>query len=127
MNKHRNLDQIRAANAINVKIARKPGDSKAIAKKVPTMIMENGLIATAAFALESNVDGYECVFVNGIIPHLKSLRMLPGQRLEDLRGFTSDLCDVESAELRVITSESLAYLNYLRRFAAKNTQPDNEE
>jgi CRISPR/Cas system CMR-associated protein Cmr5 small subunit len=112
----KNLEQIRAKNAMNVEIDRNEKDSKSIAKKVPTMILENGLLAAAAFALESNVKGYRSVFENGIIPHLGEVDKLPGEHT-DLQGFISDLTVCDSSVLRRITSEIMAYLNYLRRFA----------
>lgn len=114
----KNLEQIRAKNAMNVEIDRNEKDSKSIAKKVPTMILENGLLATATFALESKVKGYRSVFENGIIPHLKDkdIDELPGEHT-DLRGFIGDLTARDSTVLRRITSEIMAYLNYLRRFA----------
>lgn len=113
----RNLEQIRAANALNVKIEKdSDNDSNSIAKKVPSMIIENGLLATAAFSFESNKKGYKSVFENGIIPHLASLNRLPGSS-KDLEEFIADLSKIESSRLRAITSETMAYLNYLRRFA----------
>jgi CRISPR/Cas system CMR-associated protein Cmr5 small subunit len=115
-----NLEQIRAKNALNVKIERKESDSKAIAKKVPSMIIENGLIATAAFACESNVKGYRSVFENGIIKHLadKDVGLFTKENMtleEFIEYLTGEV--VSSAQLRVITAEVMAYLNYLRRFA----------
>ena len=114
--KSKNLEQIRAKNALNVMIDRDEKDSKSIAKKIPAMILENGLIATAAFAEESNVRGYRSVFENGIIKHLEDIDLLPGNQ-DKLKGFIEDLTTVDSAGLRVITAETMAYLNYLRRFA----------
>ena len=113
-----NLEQVRAKNAMDVKIEREEKDSKSIAKKVPTMILENGLIGAAAFALESNVKGYRCVFENGIIKHLadKDISLLPGTNTS-LEGFIRDLTAISSAKLRMVTAEVLAYMNYLRRFA----------
>ena len=35
----------------------------------------------------------------------------------ELKGFIKHLTTVDSSELRVITAETMAYLNYLRRFA----------
>lgn len=112
----KNLEQIRAKNAMDVEIERNEKDSKSIAKKVPTMILENGILAAAAFALESNVKGYRSVFENGIIPHLRDIGDLPDEQT-DLRGFISYLTGCDSNVLRRITSEIMAYLNYLRRFA----------
>ena len=114
----RNLEQIRANNALGVKIERDEKDSKSIAKKVPAMIMNNGLIGAAAFAQESNVEGYQCVFENGIIKHLrdKDIQLIQCKSC-DIGEFIAELTKVSSTKLRVITAEVMAYLNYLRRFA----------
>ena len=114
----RNLEQTRAKNALEVKIEREEKDSKSIAKKVPAMIMNNGLIGAAAFAKESNVKGYRCVFENGIIRHLcdKDIQLLQEKKY-NLEGFIAELTNVSSTKLRIITAEVMAYLNYLRRFA----------
>lgn len=119
----KNLSQIRAANSINIKIKKDKEDSKTIAKKVPAMIIENGLIATAAFAIESDKKGYKSVFEDAIIPHLQHnlIAIVPekyeNRTTNDLGGFIRYLTLIDSAKLRLITSESLQYLNYLRRFA----------
>lgn len=124
----KNLNQIRAANSINITIKKDKEDSKTIAKKVPAMIIENGLIATAAFAIESNKSGYKSVFEDAIIPHLQHnlIAIVPNQTkdekdnsfyIKDLDSFIKYLTLVDSAILRLITSETLQYLNYLRRFA----------
>ena len=114
-----NLDQIRAKNALaaandNRFTGANDGD---IVKKVPTMIMNNGILAAAAFANEDK-GGYSDVF-RVVIEHLKSVNRLPGQNTE-LLGFINDLCCKDSAVLRDVTAESIAYLSYLRRFAKKN-------
>ena len=112
-----NLEQIRAKNALNVKVAGGANDG-AVVKKVPSMILENGILAAAAFANENKGQGYADVFEAGIIPHLKSINKLPGDNT-DLRGFIDDLTNVSSSTLRRTTTETMAYLSYLRRFASK--------
>ena len=113
----RNLDQIRAANALAAKNSIKGGvNDGEVVKKVPSMIMNNGLLAAAAFAVETR-KGYEDVF-KAIIDHLKYLKRLPGTHT-DLEEFISDLSVSDSVILRDITAEAMAYLNYLRSFARK--------
>lgn len=121
----KNLDQQRAANALNVNIRGGAGGGEAVAKKVPTMIRENGILGAAAFALETG-KGYEDVF-NAIIAHLATVGRLPkppsqsspsSQSSQSLLGaFIAALCETDATTLRAVTAESLAYLNYLRRFA----------
>jgi CRISPR/Cas system CMR-associated protein Cmr5 small subunit len=112
----KNLEQIRAKNALEAasKCKFTGKDDGKVVKKVPTMIMNNGLLAAAAFAAETP-KGYKDVF-NAIIVHLESTNNLPGKE-KQLQGFINDLCETDSSELRQITSETIAYLNYLRRFA----------
>ncbi len=111
----KNLEQIRAKNAL--KAANNPEykfcgkDGGQIVKKIPTMILENGILATIAFAVEDkNKGGYEDVF-RACIKHLDK-RFSP---VEFLRELTND----DSANLRAVTAETMAYLSYLRRFVKK--------
>ncbi|MBS5532358.1 hypothetical protein KH017_16335 [bacterium] len=121
----KNLDQIRAANAICHRNTVFPGaEGGEVVKKVPTMIRDNGILAAAAFAAESKGhDGYKNpghkkVF-DCIIGHLASegVRLLNGSM--SLEDFIQYLATGDSAVLRNITAESMEYLNYMRRFARK--------
>lgn len=127
----KNLEQIRAKNALNVKINSEEGESDSIAKKVPAMIMTNGILAAAAFALNKQRDfekkpnrdmskkpGYVQVF-EAIIHHLQDKEIhLLDVSVCSLEKFIATLTtDTDSCKLRLITAETMAYLNYLRRFA----------
>jgi len=109
----KNLEQIRAKDAFEAannsayKFNGKNGGD--IVKKVPTMILENGLLAALAFSLETG-KGYEDVF-KACITHL-------GKNLS-LDKFLEELINNDSSNLRAVTAEIMAYLNYLRRFANK--------
>lgn len=116
----KNLNQIRAKNAIDVKIDSNAEDSKSMAKKVPAMIMENGIIATAAFALDNNKSGYKSIFEKGIIPHLEELHLLETKM--NLLDFIEHMQIIDASELRHITTETMEYLSYLRRFASLNQE-----
>jgi CRISPR type III-B/RAMP module-associated protein Cmr5 len=109
----KNLEQERAKNALEAannqeyKFAGASGGD--IVKKVPTMIMDNGILAAMAFAVEDrNKSGYEDVF-KASIRHL-------GVN-SSVKEFLHKLTMKDSSELRAVTSEIMAYLNYLRRFA----------
>lgn len=124
----KNLDQIRAANALNVNIREGKGGGESVAKKVPAMIRENGILGAAAFAFDAGV-GYEDVF-NAVIAHLATVGCLPSAAPKSspspsssqslLSAFIAALGAADAATLRAVTAESLAYLNYLRRFAKKS-------
>lgn len=113
----KNLEQLRAKNAIaaapTIEKAKEGG--RAVAKKVPAMILANGFIGAMAFAIEKKC-GYESVF-QAIITHLQSANAMYGISQTGLKGFLDELCGKDAATLRAITDESMAYLNYLRRFA----------
>jgi CRISPR-associated protein Cmr5 len=114
-----NLDQLRAAHALaaasTIGQGSEGGDN--VAKKVPTMIRENGILAAAAFACETG-SGYKDVF-DAIIEHLRIAKRLPGCGRTALKDFIDDLASCDAATLRAVTTEAMAYLSYLRRFASK--------
>ena len=114
----KNLDQIRAKNALAARIGKGSGGGESVAKKVPVMIRENGFIAAMAFAKEKSKEGketgYKDVF-DAIIVHLKDIEQLHGLS-DDFDKFLAGLCEKDSVVLRAITAEAMAYLNYLRRF-----------
>ncbi len=112
----KNLEQIRAKNALEAakeKISGKEGGE--VAKKVPTMILENGILAAATFARETG-KGYDKVF-HAIITHLKdeNIGIMPKDKMKIIDW----LVTVDSSKLRAVTAETMAYLSYLRRFAKK--------
>ena len=115
----RNLAQVRAQNASTAapSIGRGSGDGKAVAKKVPAQIVQNGILGALAFAIETGA-GYRDVF-NAVCAHLRSpelasLGIVPAnpEALFDL------LSRASAGTLRAVTSETMEYLNYLRRFAS---------
>lgn len=108
----KNLEQIRAKNALASKnsITETVGNPH---KKIPALILQNGLIATAAFALEKS-KGLESVF-SAVIKHLKDVKLYDGEEsTENFLEYLTQRCTHE--ELRHITQETMAYLSYLRRF-----------
>lgn len=134
----RNLEQIRAKVALEAaeKIGTGSEGGKTVAKKVPAQIVQNGILPTLAFAIEKvkndglvrEKDGYyrkdgkfdRCGYANVFVSVMEDLRQTDndlGICDGDLSCWLSDLCEKSSAELRRVTEESLAYLNYLRRFA----------
>jgi len=120
----KNLEQIRARNALawREKIGTGKNDGRAIAKKVPTMIRENGLLAALAFACEQgDGSGHYNVF-EAIIAHLSCqevAKLKQGCTPDQLAEFLAASETVSATRLRDITSETMAFLNYLRRFAGK--------
>ena len=120
-----NLNQIRALHALkdaqDTVFAGKDGGQ--VVKKVPAMIMEAGLLGALAFAIEKGdkADGYSKVLMY-TMKHCQDCGsdiVDFSHDCEDLKGILEDICGMESTELRALTSEAMAYLSFLRRFAQK--------
>jgi len=109
-----NLEQIRAANALN---AAARVNRKAVTK-LPAMIVNNGLLAAAAFAKDKSEELLGAM--TAVAEHLADRRI---ERLPETSGTTDALLrhlvapTTGSDRLRLATSEALAYLSYLKRFA----------
>lgn len=102
------------------------GGSKKVASKVASMILANGLIGAMAFAISNERQGHEAVF-EAVLDHLKMSKRDYGLGTEDCRSFLKKLSEEASVDiLRAITDESIAYLNYLRRFAKPGKDEEGE-
>lgn len=121
----KNLEQIRAASAIN--FAKKVDEGKIRAagindgqaiKKIPPMIMGNGLLATIAFSLERNREGYASI-LSALAEHLASpfINITPG--VKDAQSLINHLVTQDSATLKLATAEALEWFGYARRFVKK--------
>lgn len=125
----KNLDQIRASNALKATKEKtfSGKDGGEIAKKVPTIIRENGILGALAFALEKKgkkgeyaVAGMKDV-LDAIVEHLSDPRIqrLPAS-VKDAEMWLEYLVNDSSSDaLREQTAEAMAYLSYFRRFAHK--------
>lgn len=114
-----NLAQLRALHAKDwaPHVESGEGGSRAIAKKVPAQIIQNGFLGALAFALDGN-KGHLSVF-KGVIKHFSLLRdggFDFGVSESDPERFFQEICGKPSDTLRSITAETMEYLNYLRRF-----------
>jgi len=87
-------------------------------KKIPTMILSNGLGQTLAFIKSKSKEGnaYELIYKQLTVymksEHTSRISMPNGE--DDL---TKWVINVDSSTYRYITQEILAFLNWLRRFA----------
>lgn len=113
------LAQIRAANALKC-YGREFGGQQGgeVIKKLPTRIHSNGLLASLAFCLEKGGDHLEVATL--IAEHL-AFQAPDGRvaitRHRDLVGLIEELAGADASLLRRATSEALALLNYMKRFA----------
>ena len=115
---NQNINQKRAKNSLKeIKYEGKEGGE--VVKKIPVQIRENGLLGALAFAYENQQKtGNAKVFTEVIIPHLKELKIID-QEYKEIKGFIKYLVKENASKLREVTQESLAILNFLRRFQKK--------
>ncbi len=109
-----NLEQIRAAHALK----KAASLDKNVVNKLPAMVLNNGLLAAAAFAKDGNRDGLREA-MDAVADHLKS-RGLVDTTVGSCDDMIKRLSAGSSAELQRATAEALAYLAYLKRFATKS-------
>ncbi|MBI2924891.1 MAG: type III-B CRISPR module-associated protein Cmr5 [Verrucomicrobia bacterium] len=120
-----NLDQIRADNALMAcgqqpvpagRAPVKPVTDTAV-NRLPALIVNNGLLATAAFA-EKKGDELLCA-MDAVAWHLADSRVgrLPTNRTTT-RGLTEHLIANNSQALRLAAAEALNFLTYLKRYAS---------
>lgn len=112
-----NLDQIRAAAALE------PAKdlSRSAISKLPSLILNNGLLAAAAFADADGGGENRGDLKKAMIATAKHLanRGIAAAGTADIRALITDLSGTDSLTLQRATAESLAYLAYLKRFAQK--------
>lgn len=117
-----NLDIVRARNALNASKSDtfRGVNGGEVAKKIPPLIMNNGLIAVLAFADENDAD-YRKVF-KAVIAHLKDedIKILPpNSNVAEVNDLLDYILKRDSVTLRRITFETMRWFEYFRRFAKK--------
>lgn len=105
-----NLDQIRASHALSA--VKGEGLQKKHVNKLPALIVNNGLLAAAAFTSERKELG---VVMDCVAEHLKKTGRL--KKSSNNSEMQKELAEGSSAALRLATDEALAYLSFLKRFA----------
>ena len=117
-----NLEQIRAKNALarvtgagptSVRKQRGEGDS---ISGYPSLIINNGLLATLSFSLEK--ERQHLRIADAIAFHLFDRKIVrsPGGT-QNAASLRNELAEADSLVLRRATDEALAFLSYLKRFA----------
>ncbi|MCF6277236.1 MAG: type III-B CRISPR module-associated protein Cmr5 [Anaerolineales bacterium] len=113
-----NIDQVRAKNALSPKgnAARKQAGEGDALSGFPSLIINNGLIATVAYAIDKG--GQHERIVDALCYHLAHLpaENLMGDYPENAKGLRDCLCSGDSSLLKRCTHESLEFLAYLKRF-----------
>jgi len=119
-----NLDQIRATAANN--LCNGAQFTRSEIAGFPSLVMNNGLLAATAFAIESDRDARSGISqaVDGMARHLAN----PAHGMTALKDVTSaaalirDLsAKATSLDLQRATAEALAFFSYVKRFAPRKT------
>lgn len=112
-----NLEQIRAKHAFEAKENCKKEDGDALSG-YPSLVINNGLIATLAFSIEKK--GQHKAVADAIAIHFERLPDTFGNLLKEneatAQGLLKALQNSDAIHLRRCTDEALAYLSYLKRF-----------
>jgi len=118
----KNLEQIRARNAMSVAAGQQITgvNGGEVIKKIPGFIMNHGLLAIGAYAFDEKT-GFKGA-VDAIATHLASpeIALLPSTYTKDAVGLMKFLSqEADSNQLKLCTAETMAWLNYARRFIKK--------
>ncbi|MCK4762883.1 MAG: type III-B CRISPR module-associated protein Cmr5 [Candidatus Aminicenantes bacterium] len=104
---------------------KKKKEYKSYIKKMPSLIKTNGLGQTLAFYLSKAArkdNAYTFVF-DHIEKYLKEMKLL-GQDDKEMIKF---IIEQNSADYRYITTEILAFLNWVKRFADGRIEGEDQE
>jgi len=118
-----NLEQIRAFNALTFAnsgaVSGKDGGE--VIKKIPPLILNHGLLATAAFSFEDKKGDWQKVF-DAIAVHLSddAIAIVP-KSVNDRTSLMVFLTEksTTSQVLQMATAETMAWLQYARRFVKR--------
>lgn len=120
----KNLEQIRAFNALayaNAGVNTRGAQGGEVVKKLPALIMSNGLLAAGAFAYaKGEGEGWYSCF-DHLAAHLahEEVAVVPADR-KDLKTLLDYLTKTaDSSTLKQATDEALAWLCYAKRFVKK--------
>lgn len=106
-----NIDQVRAAQALSANGVHKNDGEGDNLSGYPSLIINNGLIATVAFSVDKG--GQHKRIADALAAHLQVRKILTASSAVTLRDA---LCNAPSSTLRRATRESLEFLAYLKRF-----------
>ena len=117
-----NLEQVRAKHADDA-IKRNENLSKSAVNKLPALILQNGLLAAAAFCTADGGGENRKHLKNALdatARHLAQRGMTESHIREEAKAMINDLSNGDSQKLQRATTEALAFVAYLKRFAPKD-------
>jgi CRISPR-associated protein Cmr5 len=103
--------------------SKKQKEYKSYARKIPTMILSNGLGQTLAFVKAKSEKGnaYDLIYkqLTEYIESENTIRITPEDKKEliEKNDLVEWVISCDSSKYRYITQEILAFLNWLKRFA----------
>jgi CRISPR/Cas system CMR-associated protein Cmr5 small subunit len=128
----KNLEQIRAANALayaEAIVNTRGSQGGEVVKKLPALIMSNGLLAAGAFAYAKNEGEGWYVCFDHLAKHLAhvDVGVVPRDK-GNLKALLDYLMkEADSGTLKQATDEALAWLCYAKRFVKKGNEEEAEE
>lgn len=129
----RNLEQIRAAGALEFwaeNQAQRGQEGGEVIAKLPALLINNGLLATAAFC-KAKGGGHEALMLNILqflkAPEIGILTIAGFRQGEDEFSALVRAAAVDSLTLQRATAEALAYVNYLKRFQPPKPSKKEEQ
>lgn len=120
----KNLEQIRAANALayaDAGVNTRGTKGGEVVKKLPALIMSNGLLAAGAFAYSKGDEEGWYVCFDHLAAHLahRDVAVVPAEK-KNLKNLIDHLVkEADSSTLKEATDEALAWLCYAKRFVKK--------
>jgi CRISPR/Cas system CMR-associated protein Cmr5 small subunit len=121
----KNLEQIRAANALayaDAGVNTRGAKGGEVVKKLPALVMSNGLLAAGAFAYSKGEGEGWYVCFDHLAAHLahRDVAVVPTDK-KNLKSLMDHLAkEADSATLKQATDEALAWLCYAKRFVKKS-------
>lgn len=107
-------------NAVDTLDDRKKKDYRSYSRKIPTMILSNGLGQTLAYvkakAKAKDGNAYKVLYQQ-MTNYLKSECSTRIKMPSDKTDLVEWVISINSSEYRLVTSELLSFLNWLKRFA----------
>jgi CRISPR/Cas system CMR-associated protein Cmr5 small subunit len=114
-----NLNQIRACHVLTFatsSVNKRGQNDGEVIKKIPPVIMNNGLLAALAYSMDKKQEAWRLVF-DAVASHLasKEISLIPEEKntAELLLDYLS--CEADSTVLRNVTAETYEWLNFARR------------
>lgn len=112
----KNLEQLRAAAALQAA----PGIKREAISKLPGLIINNGLLAAAAFCAADGDGPNRGDLQKAMLAtagHLAARKILTNG--DSIKAMIEELAGRDSSVLQRATAEALAFLAFLKRFAEK--------